>query len=56
MVFLHCMIYGKKLVGVESWLPWTCVKIKRCFPPASIHFSVGANCTILCYLPFVCLN
>jgi hypothetical protein len=21
MVFLHCMIYGKKLVGVESWLP-----------------------------------
>jgi hypothetical protein len=26
---LHCMIYSKTLVGVESWLPWTRATIKR---------------------------
>jgi hypothetical protein len=55
-VFLHCMIYGKTLVGVESWPSWTRVTIKIPFSPASLHFSVGADCTILCYLPFMCLN
>jgi hypothetical protein len=35
-ILLHCMIYGKTLVVVESWLPWTHVTIKH-FSSASFQ-------------------
>lgn len=48
---LHCMIYGKIYFGVESSLLRLCVTIKWHFSSVSFQFSVGANCTVLCYPP-----
>jgi hypothetical protein len=53
---LHCMMYGNTLVGAVYLLSRTRVTVERCFSSASFHFSVGANLTILCYLPIMCLN
>jgi hypothetical protein len=58
----HCMIYGKTLVGVESWLPWTGVTINQhslLLPFSSLLeqsaqsiFTFPSCAWIRCSLPF----